>query len=75
MTDMLLNMAVPAVISEQNSKIKKTASGRAVPSHMGDSAETTAIMGLGSERHRVIAAASAVNDNSFTFLRMTRLLY
>ena len=43
---MLLNSAVSTTITAQNSKIKKTSSSRVVPSHIGDSAGTTVIMGL-----------------------------
>ncbi|CAI8604150.1 unnamed protein product [Vicia faba] len=58
--------------------IRLGANGRAVPSHMGDSAETTAIVRLNSEQRRIrvaASAASAVNDITLMFLRITRLFY
>lgn len=59
---MLSNLAVPAAILARNSKTKKALSGCAILSQMGDSAGTTAIMGLDSERRHSGATASTVYD-------------
>lgn len=74
---MLLNSAIPTVISAWKRKTKKAASDRGVPSQMGDSAGTATIMGLDSEQRRsyMAVAASAVYDITQFFLRIARLFY
>lgn len=47
---MLFNSAGRYLGTEQQNQKKKSASGRAIPSQMGDSAGTTTIVGLDSER-------------------------
>lgn len=61
--------------SAWNNKTKKIALSRAVQPQMGDSAATTAIMVLDSERHRSDVATPVVYDITIKFLKVARLFY